>query len=178
MAALLLVALVALPLVEIYLIVQMAQSIGGWSTLGLLLAAAVGGAALVKHEGRRAWTALRASVEQGRPPDRSIADAGLTLVGGLLLFVPGFMTDVAGLALILPPTRRLGRLLVGRAVRRRATRNLTAMYHGAGAPPGSAPGSPAGRGAGGVPGPAMPGPVIPGEVITAHDEPPTPGHRR
>lgn len=161
MAALLLVLVVAVPFAEISVIVAVAQAIGGWTTLGLLILGSVAGATLVRRQGRRAWNALRSAAEEGRPPDRDVADAGLTLVGGMLLFIPGFVTDVAGLALILPPTRRIGRVLVARGIRRRAAHHLASASGGR--PPGyggwTSSNGGAGFGGPGYGGPGYGGPV-------------------
>jgi UPF0716 protein FxsA len=116
---LLALAFIAVPVLEIYVIIQVGQVIGPWWTILLLLADGVFGSSLVKHEGRRAWRALRAALEQGRMPASELADGILILVGGTLMVSPGFVTDVVGVALILPFTRPLGRRLLARFVDRR-----------------------------------------------------------
>ena len=74
-----------------------------------MLAGSLLGAWLIRSSGRRAWAALREASDTGRMPDREISDAGLILVGGILLFIPGFVTDVAGLIFVLPFMRPLTR---------------------------------------------------------------------
>ena len=120
MGAALLVLFLVVPIVEIYVIVQVGQQIGALPTIALLLIESVIGAWLVKREGRRAWQALRAAVGTGRPPSVELADAALVLVGGTLLLTPGFVTDVFGFFLILPMTRPLARRALGWFVARRA----------------------------------------------------------
>src|SRR5690606_23506191 len=102
-------ALVVLPIVEIVLLVQVGQVFGAAWTIALLLGVCVAGAWLVKREGRRTWSALREALQSaattGRLPDREVLDAALVLVGGMLLLVPGFVSDVLGLCCVLPFVR-------------------------------------------------------------------------
>ena len=99
------VAFVVVPLVEIYLVIQVGQVIGPWWTIGLLVVDSMIGAWLVKREGRRAWQALRVAIDSYRPPARELADGALILIGGTLLLTPGFASDVVGFLLVLPFTR-------------------------------------------------------------------------
>ena len=95
---------------EVAVLILIGRLIGvGWTIL-LLLATSVLGAWLVRREGRRTWRALGEATRNGQMPSREIADAVLVLVGGVLLLVPGFVTDVLGLLAVLPFTRPLGRI--------------------------------------------------------------------
>ena len=119
MPALLVVALVVVPLVEIYVLIQVGQTIGALPTVLLLVAMSVLGAWLLKREGRRTWTAFRTALSSGRVPAAEVADGGLVIFGGALLLTPGFATDLFGLACVLPPTRAvLRRVLTGFVTRR------------------------------------------------------------
>lgn len=118
---LLLVAFVVVPLVEIYLVVQVGQAIGPWWTIGLLILDSVLGAWLVKREGRRAWQALRTALGTYRPPTKELADGSLILIGGTLLLTPGFATDVLGFLLVLPFTRPVFRRMLSAYVGSRVT---------------------------------------------------------
>jgi UPF0716 protein FxsA len=110
---------VVLPVVEIYVLIQIGQVIGAWWTVLLLLADGVFGSWLMKREGARAWRALREALEGGRMPARELADGALILVGGTLLVTPGFVSDVAGLFMVLPFTRPLARAALTRFLTRR-----------------------------------------------------------
>ncbi len=155
----LLVVFLGMPVLEIYVIIQVGQQIGALPTVVLLLLESAFGAWLVRREGRRAWRALREAFGTGRLPSRELADAALVLVGGTLLLTPGFVTDVAGFLLILPVSRPLARRGLGWLVARRAA--VTVRRFGAG--PGT--GRPGGRGAAGG------GDVIAGEVVDDDDPP-------
>ncbi len=114
---------VALPIVEIYVIIQVGQWIGALPTLLLLVVESLLGGWLVKREGRRAWQALTDTLSSGRLPGRQLADAALVLVGGTLLLTPGFVSDVVGFFFVLPFTRPIARrLLLAVAARRAASR--------------------------------------------------------
>lgn len=116
---LLLVAFVVVPLVEIYVLIQVGRVIGTWWTILLLVLDSLIGSWLVKRQGTRAWRALRTALEQRRMPHRELADGVLILLGGTLMLAPGFVTDLFGVLCILPPTRALGRRLLGGVIGRR-----------------------------------------------------------
>jgi UPF0716 protein FxsA len=112
-------AFILVPILEIYVIIQVGQVIGAWWTIALLIADSIFGSWLVKHEGRRAWEALTTTIQSGRMPARELADGALILVGGTLMISPGFVTDIAGMLLILPFTRPVARrILTGVGARR------------------------------------------------------------
>lgn len=110
---------VGVPLLEIYLLVQLGQVVGPWWTLAILLADGILGSYLVKREGSRAWRALQTALTSGRMPATELADGALILVGGTLLVTPGFATDVVGLFCVLPFTRPLARRVLARMIGRR-----------------------------------------------------------
>ncbi len=113
---------IGLPILEIYVIIQVGQQIGAIPTLLLLIAESVFGAWLVKREGRRAWTALNEAFRTGQLPGRQLGDAALVLIGGTLLLTPGFVTDVFGFFFVLPFTRPIARKIFGAVIARRALR--------------------------------------------------------
>jgi len=166
----LLIAFLVVPIVEIYVILQVGHLIGGWPTVALLIAESLLGAWIMRREGRRAWRALTTTFQQGGLPDRELADAALVLVGGALLLTPGFVTDIFGFLFVLPFTRPLVRwalsAYVGRRVRVAQSR-AAASFEGLGgfprpqARPGPQDGS---AGAAGSPGAGGSG-VVRGEVI-------------
>jgi UPF0716 protein FxsA len=118
---------VVLPVLEIYVLIQVGQVIGAWWTVLLLVADGVLGSWLMKREGTKAWRALREALDERRMPARELADGALVLVGGTLLLTPGFVSDIAGFVCVLPFTRP--------AVRTALTRFLTRKFlSGPGAP--------------------------------------------
>jgi len=100
----------------------------------LLIAGWPLGSWLLRSEGRAAWRRLGDAVAAGRPPGREAVDGALALVGGLLLMVPGFITDGLGALLLLPPTRALTRRFIERNFRSRLVVRATNLRHRA-APP-------------------------------------------
>jgi UPF0716 protein FxsA len=111
---------VVVPLVELYVVIQVGQAIGVLPTIGLLLLVSFAGAWVVKREGMRAWRAFRLAIQDGRVPARETADGALVILGGALLLTPGFVTDVVGALCVLRPTRALVRRVFVRAAARRA----------------------------------------------------------
>lgn len=111
---LIVVLLIAVPIVELWVIVQVAGEIGVLNTIGALFAISVLGAWLLKQQGLATWARLQTTLARGEMPTKEITDGALILFGGALLLTPGFMTDVVGLILLFPPTRAI----VKRAFRR------------------------------------------------------------
>lgn len=118
----LLVLLVAVPIFEVWLLVQVADQIGTLTTIAILVAEALLGGWLMRREGGRAWMALTQAFETGKVPSGELADAALVLVGGLLLMLPGFATDIVGFLFLLPMTRPAARKLVAFFIARRLSR--------------------------------------------------------
>ena len=109
MFALLLTAFVVVPVIEIYLIIQVDAAIGGWETIGLLILDSVIGAWLVRREGFSILARVQGALGRGGLPTNELIDGLLVLVAGALMLTPGFLTDGLGLILLLPPTRALVR---------------------------------------------------------------------
>ncbi|WP_375174048.1 FxsA family protein [Pseudooceanicola sp.] len=103
----LLLAFIAIPMIEIALFIQVGGLIGlGW-TLAIVLATAILGTWLVRAQGAMALNNLRSSFNELRDPTEPLADAAMILVAGVLLLTPGFFTDAVGFALLTPPLRRM-----------------------------------------------------------------------
>lgn len=114
--------LLAVPIIELYVIVQVAGSLGVLTTILLLIAVSVVGAILVKHEGTNIWIRAQQQLARGQMPDNEMVEGVLVLMGGALLLTPGFVTDAIGLLLLFPLTRVLFRRLVKHRFKMRAER--------------------------------------------------------
>jgi UPF0716 protein FxsA len=110
----LIVLFIVVPIAELYVIIQVGEAIGLWPTLALLLADALLGSFLLKHQGRGAWRRFNEALAQRRFPGKEVADGLLIVVGGTLLLAPGFLTDIVGIFLLIPPTRAISRNLLRR----------------------------------------------------------------
>jgi UPF0716 protein FxsA len=104
----LLVLLVA-TIIELTVLVAVGHAIGILATIGLLILASLAGAALLRREGARTLRAFVDAVSTRRLPHRELIDGMLIAAAGLLIVLPGFVSDVLGLLLLLPPTRALVR---------------------------------------------------------------------
>lgn len=112
-------AIVLWLVVEVLAVYGVARLIGvGW-TLLLFVALSALGVWLLRREGRRTWQALRLALRSGQMPSREIADAILVFLGGALLTLPGFVSDVLGLVLVLPVTRPVARIGLEAVIARR-----------------------------------------------------------
>jgi UPF0716 protein FxsA len=110
--ALLVALFIVVPIVELWLIIEIGGLIGVGPTLALLLADALLGSLLLRHQGRGAWRRFNQAIAERRFPAREVADGLMIAVGGTLLLTPGFITDVFGLLLLIPPTRAIARRLL------------------------------------------------------------------
>ncbi|GAA1393432.1 FxsA family protein [Luteococcus peritonei] len=119
--------LVALPLLELWLLLKVGNWIGALPTIAILVVEAAFGAWLMRREGSRAWTALKQTLGSGRMPAAELTDAALILVGGVLLMLPGFFTDLFGFIFLLPFTRPLARSVVGFFAARQVARTGVEM---------------------------------------------------
>jgi UPF0716 protein FxsA len=121
MTVVLLFLFLALPIAEIYVIIQVGGAIGVWPTLALLIIDGFVGAALARSQGRSAWGRFNRALAAGRVPAHETFDGAMIILGGALLLTPGFITDVVGFALLIPPSRNLLRAVVARFARRRVS---------------------------------------------------------
>ena len=107
MFAVLIALFLVLPFVEVWAAIAVAGQIGGLLTLVLLIAMSASGVWVLKRRGASMWRKANAEMAAGRMPTRQLLDGVFVLVGGTLLVVPGFLTGILGLVLLLPPVRAL-----------------------------------------------------------------------
>src|SRR5919107_3508547 len=107
MPLLLLALFLLLPVAELYVIIQVGQAIGLVPTLAILVLDGFVGAAVARSQGRAAWERFNRALAEGRVPARETFDGAMIIFGGALLLTPGFITDVIGFCLLIPPTRAL-----------------------------------------------------------------------
>lgn len=147
--------------VELAVLVAIGLAIGVLPTIGLLVAAAVLGSWLLRWQGRRTLQEFREAIGQRRPPEKELSDGVLIAAAGILIILPGLLSDVAGLLCLLPPVRAVLRKRMLRAAERRSKAMQERMWlHSQQADRGQ-----------GATGPG--GDVIDGEVVsvTEDDEP-------
>jgi UPF0716 protein FxsA len=116
---------IAVPIAELAVIIQVGQEIGVLWTVALLVADSVLGSVLMRSQGRAAWRRFNEATRAGRVPAREVLDGALVIFGGALLLTPGFLTDVLGLVLLIPPTRALVRRVLARRLARRMVVSMT-----------------------------------------------------
>ncbi len=111
---------IVLPIAELYVIIQIGGAIGIVPTLALLVVDSLIGAAFARSQSRAAWERFNRALAVGRVPGREVFDGAMIILGGALLLTPGFITDVVGLCLLLPPTRAVLRSFLTRSISKRA----------------------------------------------------------
>jgi UPF0716 protein FxsA len=110
---------IVVPILELWVIIEIGGLIGVWPTIALLLADALLGSLLLRHQGRGAWQRFNKALAERRFPGTEVADGLLIAIGGTLLLAPGFLTDIVGLLFLIPPTRAIVRRLLKGLVGRR-----------------------------------------------------------
>jgi UPF0716 protein FxsA len=125
-----LLLLICWPVAEVFVAIHVADAIGVLTTVLLLIASWPIGTWALRSRGRAAWRRLGDAVAAGRPPGREVLDGALILVGGLLLIVPGFITDAFGLLLLVTPTRAATRGLLARNFQSRLVVRATNFSRG------------------------------------------------
>ncbi len=112
---------------ELFVAIEVASAIGVLATVLLLIAGWPLGAWALRSQGRAVWRRFSDAVASGKPPGRAAVDGALVLIGGLLLLTPGFITDILGAILLLPPTRGLTRGLLVRHMHSRLVVSATSF---------------------------------------------------
>ncbi len=114
MLARILILAVAVPLLDLMILIRIGASWGFWTAVGLVFVTAAAGALLARSQGAAVIRGIRTELSVGRPPSGRMLDGLLILIGGALLLLPGLLTDAAGLVLLLPFTRRRFRAALSR----------------------------------------------------------------
>jgi UPF0716 protein FxsA len=121
----LLAVFILVPLAELYVILKVGDAIGVLWTVALLLVDSVLGTVLFRSQGRTVWRRFNETMSAGRVPHRELIDGVLIIFGGAFLITPGFITDILGLLLLVPPTRSVIRRLILRRLGRRVIGGVT-----------------------------------------------------
>jgi UPF0716 protein FxsA len=112
---------IVVPIAELAVLIQVGQAIGVWWTIAILIADAILGSILMRAQGRAAWRRFNEAMAAGRVPAREVVDGALVMFGGLLMLTPGFITDILGFVLLMPPTRAAVRAVLVRRLAQRMT---------------------------------------------------------
>lgn len=126
----LVVLFIGVPIAELFVIIKVGEAIGVFPTLAILIADSVLGSVLLRSQGRAAWRRLGEALTARRPPAREVMDGALIVFGGALLITPGFLSDLLGLLLLLPPSRAVVRRLLARHLTSRLFVGVAGMRGG------------------------------------------------
>lgn len=119
----LILSIVAFPVIEIIILLLSGKVIGFWATLFTLLLMGIVGAYLAKQQGLETLRRAQAQMNVGQLPGNEMINGLCIMIGGILLVLPGFITELAGLLLILPPTRKLCKPLLMRWITKKINKN-------------------------------------------------------
>lgn len=101
------ILLVAVPIIEIWLFLEIGGLIGTWPTIAIVVLTALIGSMMLRHQGLSAMRGMQSRLAAGEAPGRLLADGAMILIAGALLLTPGFFTDAVGFALLVPPVRAM-----------------------------------------------------------------------
>ncbi|WP_442050493.1 FxsA family protein [Paenibacillus sp. 2TAB19] len=101
----LLAAFIVIPIIELWGILQVGDLIGGWTTFFVLILMGLVGSYMARAEGRKVWAEAQRQMQAGQIPGQTMLDGLCVLIGGLLLLMPGFFSDIVGITLLFPITR-------------------------------------------------------------------------
>ena len=122
--------LIALPLVELYILIKIGSYLGAFLTVALVIFAAVLGLLLARFEGLRTLHQIRHNLSQGIVPAEEMLDSVLIFAGGVLFVIPGVLTDCAALVLLVPFTRTVFKRWLRRRFDRMVEKgNVRLQYH-------------------------------------------------
>ena len=107
MFQILLIAFIAIPILEIYLLFQVGGIIGAGWTILIVIGTAVLGASLLRQQGLATWTRLNQKIAQGQLPPTMLVEGIFLLLSGAFLLTPGFFTDAIGFLFLMPPVRKM-----------------------------------------------------------------------
>ncbi len=111
-----LLAILSLPLIEIAVLIFVGSNIGVFPTIGLIILTGFLGMLLLRIQGFAVISRIRTEMDSGQIPDKSMADAAMIALAGVFLIIPGFVSDIIGILLFLPPVRALIRTAIGKRV--------------------------------------------------------------
>jgi UPF0716 protein FxsA len=117
---------IVVPIAELAVVIQVGQQIGVAWTVAILVVDSILGSLLMRAQGRTAWRRFNEAIAAGKVPAREVLDGSLVIFGGLLLLTPGFITDVLGLLLLIPPTRAVVRAILARRLAHRMVASMSA----------------------------------------------------
>ncbi len=115
----LLLLFLVVPLIELFIIIQVSGSLGVLETVAILILVSVVGAWLVRREGTSVLRRVQEQLNAGKMPTNELIDGAMIVGGGALMLTPGFLTDGIGVALLLPPVRAVLRPFLAKAVQKR-----------------------------------------------------------
>jgi len=103
----LLILFIIVPVIELYVLIEVGKKIGSLSVIGIIILTGILGAYLVKSQGFMILKKIQNDIDEGILPGNSLIQGAIILVGGILLFTPGFITDIVGFIFLMPFTRKV-----------------------------------------------------------------------
>ncbi|MCR2043978.1 FxsA family protein [Anaerosalibacter massiliensis] len=120
--------IIVTPIIDLYILIKASQNMGFWTTIGLIIATGIAGYYLAKSEGKIVLSNINNQLSQGRVPGEELLTGLSILIGGIFLVVPGIVTDIMGITMILPGTREIYKNIIRRYFTNRIKRGNTRIF--------------------------------------------------
>mgnify|MGYP000493340857 CR=1 FL=1 len=120
--------IIVTPIIDLYILIKASQNMGFWTTIGLIIATGIAGYYLAKSEGKIVLSNINSQLSQGRVPGEELLTGLSILIGGIFLVVPGIVTDIMGITMILPGTREIYKNIIRRYFTNRIKRGNTRIF--------------------------------------------------
>lgn len=120
--------IIVTPIIDLYILIKASQNMGFWTTIGLIIATGIAGYYLAKSEGKIVLSNINNQLSQGRVPGEELLTGLSILIGGIFLVVPGIVTDIIGITMILPGTREIYKNIIRRYFTNRIKRGNTRIF--------------------------------------------------
>lgn len=120
--------IIVTPIIDLYILIKASQNMGFWTTIGLIIATGIAGYYLARSEGKIVLSNINNELSQGRVPGEALLTGLSILIGGIFLVVPGIVTDIIGITMILPGTREIYKNIIRRYFTNRIRRGNTRIF--------------------------------------------------
>lgn len=120
--------IIAMPIIDLYILIKASQNMGFWTTVMLIIATGIAGYYLARSEGKVVISSINRELSQGRIPGDDLLTGLSIIIGGIFLIVPGIVTDIIGITMILPETREIYKNYIKKRLEDKIRRGSASLF--------------------------------------------------
>ncbi|SHI18501.1 FxsA family protein [Sporanaerobacter acetigenes] len=120
--------IIAMPIIDLYILIKASQNMGFWTTVMLIIATGIAGYYLARSEGKVVISSINRELSQGRIPGDDLLTGLSIIIGGIFLIVPGIVTDIIGITMILPGTREIYKNYIKKRLEDKIRRGSASLF--------------------------------------------------